>query len=234
MREIVKKILEVVGNEDVILIGRESQSEIKTIRPEEIELYPRKYKNIIIEDAEQLDKNMLEKLANMADCLWVLFSIDQLIKKVDSTIEDVVEKQEFKDIRIDEKIENLRKLSGGNALITNFHLPDMAIVIPKVREKFLADLNTEPLSSFFLNLSMVEYLKSKLEEVKKQEEKLEVELEMEKLKFKNEVEKVNALKNDVKRITSEMKVIVVEMGLKLEEKEGELKRLKGNGKKDLK
>jgi len=248
MREIIKKILEVMGNEDVILVGKEKQAEIKTIHPEEIELYPKRYKNIIIDDLDQLDEKNVRKLVDMADCLWILFSIDKLIKKVDSTVEDMITKPEFKDVSMDEKIEILKNLSEGKALITDFHLPDTAIVIPKKEEKFLLDIKTEPFSSFFLNLSMVEYLKSKLEEVKREEEKMKAELEMEKLKFnaiiremeierrdkeklKAELEmeklKFNAIIREMEeKYKNELKTIISEIGLKLEEKEEELKKLK--------
>jgi hypothetical protein len=205
MKEIVKRILEVVGRDDVVFIGNENQDEIKTIRPEEVELYPKKYKNIIVDDLEQLDEEMVKRLIDMAGCLWVLFSLDNLLKKVDSTVENVIGKRDFRNINVDEKIENLKKMSGGNALIVNFDLPEMAVAIPKIRENFLKSMKTEPLSSFFLNLSMVEYLKSKLEETKKEKEKLEIELEMEKLKFKQELEKVAALNENIEKIEKEKK-----------------------------
>ena len=177
MREIVKKIMEVVGNENVILVGKGEYDGINVIQPEEIELYPRKYKNIIVDNIDQLDEKTIKKMADIADSLWVPFSIDKLIKKVDITIENMIEKKEFKDININEKIEFLRKLTGGNASIANFNLPEMAVVISKEREKSLAEgAKIKPFSSFFINLSMVEYLKSKLEEVKKEREKLEIEL----------------------------------------------------------
>jgi len=177
MKEIVKKIMEVVGKEDLVFVGPEEQAGIKVIRPEEIDLYPRKYKNIIVDSIDQLDEETIKKLADMTDSLWIPFSIEKLIKKVDTTIEDMIEKKDFKSIDINEKMENLKKLSGGNVSIVNFDLPEMAVVVSKGRETpSVKGLKIEPLSSFFINLSMVEYLKSKLEEVKKEKERLEIEL----------------------------------------------------------
>jgi hypothetical protein len=227
MREIIKKILEVVGSEDVVVIGKENQEGLKTILPEEIELYPGKYKNIIVEDIDQLNEKMMKKLVKITDCLWLLFSIDKAINKIDSTIESMVEKQEFKNITMNEKIETLKKLSGDNALVADFHLSDMAVVIPKTREKILANIETEPLSSFFLNLSMVEYLKSKLEETKREKERLEMELERERIKARTEAEKFMSLNNEFEKMRKDWNEIS-------KQKDIETKRMKNNFEKERK
>ena len=303
MREIVKKILEVVGSKDIVFVGTEEQAGIKTIKPDEIELYPKKFENIIVDDIEQLDEEKMRKLAEMSDCVWVLFSIDKFIRKIDSSIEDMIGKGEFKNANIEEKVEILKNLMKGNAYIANFNLPDLAIAISRERGKIPGEIKSEPLTSFFLNLSMVEYLKSKLEEVKREKELIEKELEREKEKSRflnNELEKMikekeivqarleaekkeiikekDALAKEIgirskkfecerrnaekrwrreitrilkerrrmeermeemkrnydlerrrmeERFGEELKKIVIEMGLKLEEKEKELKRLKG-------
>jgi len=214
MREIVKKILEVVGSKDIVFIGMEEQAGIKTIKPDEIELYPKKFENIIVEDIEQLDEEKMRKLAEMSDCVWVLVSIDKLVRKIDSSIEDMIEKGEFKNVDIEGKIGILKNLMKGNAYIANFNLPDLAIAISKERGKIPGEIKSEPLTSFFLNLSMVEYLKSKLEEVKREKELIEKELEREKEKSRflnNELEKMIKEKEIVQaRLEAEKKEIIKE------------------------
>jgi len=229
MKEIIKKIIEVVGNENVILLGKGEQPGIKVVQPEEIDLYPKKYKSIIVESIDQLDEKSIKKLTDMTNYLWIPFSVGELINKVDATIENMIEKQEFKDINVNEKIENLRKLSGGNVFIANFHLPEMAFLISKDKEKIFAEgVEIEPSSSFFVNLSMVEYLKSKLEEVKKEKEKLEIQLERcrrDMNDWKETCEREQEIKKKMEKdhqkeiddMKMELEKIIFEMGLKLEE-----------------
>ncbi|MEM5829875.1 MAG: hypothetical protein QXU15_03975, partial [Candidatus Aenigmatarchaeota archaeon] len=203
MREIVKKILEVIGHEDVVFVGRENQKEIKTIRPEELELYPRKFRNIIIEDLDQIDEKIIEKIARMGDCLWIPVSMDKLIRKVDSVIEGMIEKEEFEEVNVNKKMEILKKLFDGNIFVANFNLSDKAVVIPREMEKIPSDVKIEPFSSFFLNLSMVEYLKLKLEEVKSEKERLSKELEEERSKVRSESEKVKLVSEELEKIKKE-------------------------------
>jgi flagellar capping protein FliD len=210
MKEIVKKILEVVGSKDIVFVGMEEQAGIKTIKPDELELYPKKFENIIVDDIEQLDEEKMKKLAEMSDCVWVLFSIDKFIRKIDSSIEDMIEKGEFKNVDIEGKIGILKNLMKGNAYIANFNLPDLAIAISKERGKIPGEIKSEPLTSFFLNLSMVEYLKSKLEEVKREKELIEKELEREK-------EKNRFLNNELEKMIKEREI--VQARLEIEKKE---------------
>jgi len=144
MREIIKKILEAVGSKDVILIGTEEQTGIKTIKPDEIELYPKEFENIIVDDIEQLDEEKMKKLAEMSDCIWILLSIDKLMRKIDSSVESMIEKGEVKNVDIEEKIEILKNLMKGNAYIVNFKLPDLAIAVSKER-KIPNEIKSEPL-----------------------------------------------------------------------------------------
>ncbi|MEM5853479.1 MAG: hypothetical protein QW228_03875 [Candidatus Aenigmatarchaeota archaeon] len=201
MKEIVKKILEVVGNEDVVFVGTEDQTGIKTIKTEEIELYPKKFKHVILENFEQLDEDKMKRLVGMADCLWVLFSIDEFVKRIDSKIETMIGKKEFKDMSMMDKIEILKKLSGGEIFIANFNLPEIALAITK--EKISERMKLEPFSSFFFNLSIVEYFKSRIIDLEKEKEKLEKELEMERYKIGVLNEKLGRMVEEMERIRRE-------------------------------
>jgi len=207
MKEIIKKILEVVGSEDIAFVGTKEEAGIKTIKPNEIELYPKKFKNIIVSDIEQLDKEKMRKLAEISDCIWILTDMDKLMSKIDSSIESVIERGKFKNIEEEEKIEILKNLMNGEANVVNFGFPELAIIISRKNVKIPTQIKRESFTSFLLNLSIVEYLKRKLEKVE-----IELELERERNKvlsdelgrLKREKEEIEArLREDLERIKRE-------------------------------
>jgi hypothetical protein len=255
MKEIIKKILEVVGSEDIAFIGTKEEAGIKTIKPNEIELYPKKFKNIIVSDIEQLDKEKMRKLAEISDCIWILTDMDKLMSKIDSSIESVIEKGKFKNIEEEEKIEILKNLMNGEANVVNFGFPELAIIISRKNVKIPTQIKKESFTSFLLNLSIVEYLKRKLEKVerelelerernkvlsdelgrlKREKDRLAKEMEVKRRKFekeRREAEKrwrkeIVRLLKERKKLEEELKKVVFEMGLKLEEKEKELERIR--------
>ena len=237
MKEIIKKILEVVGSEDIAFIGTKEEAGIKTIKPNEIEVYPKKFKNIIVSDIEHLDKEKMRKLAEISECIWILTDMDKLMSKIDSSIESVIEKGEFKNIEEEEKIEILKDFMNGEANVVNFGFPELAIIISRKNVKIPTQIKRESFTSFLLNLSIVEYLKRKLEKVE-----IELELERERNKvlsdelgrLKREKEEIEArLREDLERMKREKDRLAKEMEIKRRKFEKEKREAEKRWRKEI-
>ncbi len=194
MKEIIKKILKVIGNEEFIFIGKKEEG-IPTIKLDEVELHKKKYKNIIIESLNSLDIEEIKRLYNLSDRLWIILPLQQIIEEADSTVEKMLSEKEFK-TDVNNKIEDLKKISQ-NILVANFDLPEVALIIPK-KEKPI-NVKTKPFSSFLLTLSIVEYLKAELERIKREKEEMKAELE----RIKREKEDLERIKGELKEAKSE-------------------------------
>ena len=83
MKELIKKIASIVGGE-VIVIGEGEYEGIKTIRPEEMELFPRKYEHVIIEDMNKIDEEKMNRAFGMAEkSVWMLLSLDEFMEEAE-------------------------------------------------------------------------------------------------------------------------------------------------------
>jgi len=207
MKELIKKIASIVGGE-VIVIGDERYEGIKTIKPEEMDLFPRKYEHVIIEDASKIDEEKMNRAISMAEkSVWILLSLDKFMEE----IEEFGKKMAFGDLGKVSVGKNLRMLEElkDKFLAMKLSSDKIALVYPKKEMK----VEAEPFSNFFLTLSMVEYLKSKFLEADAQRKMLEIEL-------KTEREKVERMKEDVKRLGEEIE----HLKKALEEKDEEIRR----------
>lgn len=221
MKELLKKIIERLGNEDLVLLGNEKVEGMNVIKPTEFDS-KKEYENVLIENLDRFDSKELEKVIKRSKRVFVLLSLEDYLEKMEKLVENFMSEGNLKTFNLSE-LEKLKKIK--NAGVLRIDNSNLLIVFQRAESEKLKDL--QPFSQFFLNLSIVEYLRTKLEQLKKDNLSLSMQLENLKRELENKENEINRIKTtlegEIKRLRMEKRKLVKEF--KIREK-NEKRRLK--------
>lgn len=218
MKELLKKIIEKLGNENLVLVGNEKIEGVDVVKPTEFDL-SKKYENVLIENLDTFDPKKLDNIIKRSKRVFILFSLEDYIEKMEKLVENFLSGANLRSSNLDE-FEKLKKMkeSAGILKIDNSNL-----LIVFQQEKSQEMENLKPFSQFFLNVSVVEYLKAKLEELKKENLSLLMQLKNLKCELQYKENEMNRIKEFLE---SEIKRLKIEKERKEEERQRLIKEFK--------
>lgn|GEM_PF-6126511 len=218
MKELLKKIIEKLGNENLVLVGNEKIEGVDVVKPTEFDL-SKKYENVLIENLDTFDPKKLDNIIKRSKRVFILFSLEDYIEKMEKLVENFLSGANLRSSNLDE-FEKLKKMkeSAGILKIDNSNL-----LIVFQQEKSQEMENLQPFSQFFLNVSVVEYLKAKLEELKKENLSLLMQLKNLKCELQYKENEMNRIKEFLE---SEIKRLKIEKERKEEERQRLIKEFK--------
>jgi len=218
LKELLKKIIEKLGNENLVLVGNEKIEGVDVVKPTEFDL-SKKYENVLIENLDTFDPKKLDNIIKRSKRVFILFSLEDYIEKMEKLVENFLSGANLRSSNLDE-FEKLKKMkeSAGILKIDNSNL-----LIVFQQEKSQEMENLQPFSQFFLNVSVVEYLKAKLEELKKENLSLLMQLKNLKCELQYKENEMNRIKEFLE---SEIKRLKIEKERKEEERQRLIKEFK--------
>jgi chromosome segregation ATPase len=218
LKELLKKIIEKLGNENLVLVGNEKIEGVDVVKPTEFDL-SKKYENVLIENLDTFDPKKLDNIIKRSKRVFILFSLEDYIEKMEKLVENFLSGANLRSSNLDE-FEKLKKMkeSAGILKIDNSNL-----LIVFQQEKSQEMENLKPFSQFFLNVSVVEYLKAKLEELKKENLSLLMQLKNLKCELQYKENEMNRIKEFLE---SEIKRLKIEKERKEEERQRLIKEFK--------